>query len=100
MEVGKHLDGSVVDKETGLPVEGARVMYQHHTGTAVLTDRNGAFALERQQVRLWLPLLPIDHFGYYHFRLSVSAEGYVRQSYHPTPRPQPESVRIELSTSR
>jgi hypothetical protein len=100
MDVGKHLDGSVLDKKTGVPVIGAHVMYRHHSGTAVLTDRNGAFTLERQKLKLWLPLLPIDYFGYYHFPLSVRAERYGPQIYRPTPQRQPQTVRIELSPSR
>jgi hypothetical protein len=99
MQVGKHINGSVVDKITGAPVAGARVMYRHKSSTAVLTGTNGTFALERQFVTYWRPLLPVDYFGFYHYPLAVRAQGYKTAGYRPTAEPKPESVRIALEPS-
>src|SRR5437773_2505414 len=76
MQVGKHIDGTVVDKKTGVPIAGAEVLYRHKASTAVLTDTNGAFAIERQVVRYWARLLPVDYFGFRHYRLAMRADGY------------------------
>jgi len=100
MQVGKHIDGRVVDKRTGAPIAGAEVLYRHKSSTAVLTDRNGAFAIERQAVTCWVPLLPVDYFGFYHYPLAIRAQGYKSEAYQPSPGPTPESTRIELKTTR
>jgi hypothetical protein len=99
MQVGKHYDGAVVDKGTGVPVVGAQVMYRHQPNTAVLTDARGTFTLERQSVKVWRPLLPVDYFGFYHYPLAVRAQGYAPATYEPAPS-KSESVRIELSPVR
>ena len=100
MQVGKHIDGIVVGKGTAIPIVGAQVMYRHQSGTAVLTDAHGVFALERQSVKVWRPLLPVDYFGLYGYPLAVRAQGYAPGSYQPTAQREPQSVRIELSPSR
>ncbi|HZR20713.1 MAG TPA: hypothetical protein VFE51_25760 [Verrucomicrobiae bacterium] len=100
MQVGKHIDGTVVDKRTGAPIVGAEVLYRHKSSTAVLTDTNGAFAIDRQVVTYWAPVLPVDYFGFYHYPLAIRAQGYKSKAYQPSPRPTPESARIELKITR
>jgi hypothetical protein len=100
MQVGKHIDGTVVDKKTGAPIAGAEVLYRHKSNTAVLTDTNGAFAIERQVVTYWAPLLPVDYFGFYHYPLVIHAQGYKSGAYQPSPQTKAESVRIELKAKR
>jgi hypothetical protein len=100
MDVGHRIDGRIIDKTTDAPIAGAQVMYRRHPSTAVLTDGSGRFTLERQQLKLWLPMLPVDYFGYYSYPLSVRAEGYRSQTYHPAPRHEPESIEFKLLPSR
>src|SRR6266404_6361494 len=96
VEIGRPLDGAVVDSRTNEPIQGAEVMYKGHGHTKVTTDAEGEFHLDRQQVTKWLPLIPADYFGWRWHPVLIRASGYESQVYQPPREPESSPARIEL----
>jgi hypothetical protein len=100
MEIGKDIQGTIMNKLTLAPIEHAQVMWQDQPTTTVETDSNGAFELHRQQVKLWMPLLPVDTFGYYQYPMWIQAKGFKPQLYDPPPTLKPDPITIQLMPIR
>jgi hypothetical protein len=75
-------------------------MYKDHRHTAVATDAEGKFVLERATVRKWLAPVPTDNFGWVWHPLVVQAEGYETRTIEQAQTEQPVPVVIELSPSK
>ena len=99
VEIGSYTEGRVVSKESRQPVAGARVMYEGHPNTTVVTDSDGRFALDRETVTKWLPLLPIDYFGWTWHPLEVRADGFKAYWFEPRREASVKPVLIELAHS-
>lgn len=97
VEIGRRFDGSVVDSRTAQPVPGAEVMYRGHAQTKVLADQNGKFHLDHQAVIKWLPLIPMDYFGWQWHPLLIRANGYKSAEYQPTREAERTPIRIDLT---
>ena len=100
VEVGRHTDGTVVSKDTRMPIVGAQVMYKGHPGTVVVTGADGRFSLERATVTKWLIPIPSDHFGWQWHSLKVRADGYRTLAFHQTREEPKKPLLIELIRSR
>ena len=99
VEIGRHTEGSVVSQQTREPIAGAQVMYKGHTSTAVVTSSEGRFVLDRAIVTKWLPLLPVDYFGWRWHPLKMLASGFETRTFEPS-EPSPTPVIIELTRSK
>lgn len=100
VNIGSYTEGRVVSKENGQPVAGASVMYKGHASTTVVTDSEGRFALDRETVTKWLPLLPIDYFGWQWHPLKVRADGFKDCTFEQSRETFAKPLLVELVPSK
>lgn len=70
-----HVSGVVVDAATKRPISGARVMFDRHQQTPVLTDSRGRFDIPVITRVELMPLAPYNRFGEDRY-LIIDAPGY------------------------
>jgi|WetSurSiteA1Bulk_404760.scaffolds.fasta_scaffold104645_1 hypothetical protein len=70
-----HTYGKVVDKASGEPVAGARVLFKEHPSEAVLTKPDGTFDIPQRQEWIAVPFGPFDAMPP-RLNLLIEAEGY------------------------
>jgi len=97
VEIGRHTEGRIVSREKHESIARAQVMYKGHVSTAVVTNAQGRFVLEAVTVTKWLPLLPVDYFGWRWHPLEIRADGFQTRTFEQAQEPSPTPVLIELT---